>query len=68
MSKKTKKMEEYRGLAVDEIKAKINEAEADLYNMKFNLVTGQLENTAKIENTKRTIARLRSVLTEKAAK
>ena len=61
-------MEEYRGLAVDEIKAKINEAEADLYNMKFNLVTGQLENTAKIENTKRTIARLRSVLTEKAAK
>lgn len=68
MSKQDKMLEEFRALKVEEIKGRIKEAEAELFGMKFNLTTGQLENTAKIENTKRKIARLQTVLTEKAAK
>lgn len=63
--KKSKEMEEYRTLGIEELTNKIRDAEEDLFNMKFTLSTGQLENTAKIDNTKRSIARMRTILVEK---
>ncbi|NMC59709.1 MAG: 50S ribosomal protein L29 [Candidatus Methanofastidiosa archaeon] len=51
--------------SIEELKAKIKEEEKNLEELKFLLATRQLENTAKIRNTKRDIARMKTVLTER---
>jgi large subunit ribosomal protein L29 len=50
--------------SIEELKNKIKEEEKNLQDLKFLLATKQLENTAKIKNTKRDIARMKTVLTE----
>jgi len=49
----------------DELKRKIKEDEKTLEELQFLLATRQLENTAKIRNTKKDIARMYTVLTER---
>ncbi|HEY9186325.1 MAG TPA: 50S ribosomal protein L29 [Bacteroidota bacterium] len=51
--------------SIEELKAKIKEEEKNLEELKFLLATRQLENTAKIRNTKKDIARMKTVLTER---
>ena len=68
MPKLKKEIEDIRTMAIDELNAKVSEAEKDLFTMKFNLSTGQLDNTSKIENTRRQIARMKTVLTERKSK
>ena len=41
------------------------EKKEELFNLRFQRATGQLENTARITRTKRDIARLRTVLRER---
>jgi large subunit ribosomal protein L29 len=48
--------------SIEELKNKIHEEEKNLQDLKFLLATKQLENTAKIQNTKRDIARMKTVL------
>jgi large subunit ribosomal protein L29 len=49
----------------EELKRRIKEDEKTLEELRFLLATRQLENTAKIRNTKRDIARMYTVLTER---
>ncbi len=51
--------------SIDELKNKIKEEEKNLEELQFLLATRQLENTAKIRNTKRDIARMNTILTER---
>jgi len=51
--------------SIEELKAEIKEEEKNLEELKFLLATRQLENTAKIRNTKKDIARMKTVLTER---
>ncbi len=52
--------------------AKINEEivslKKELFDLRFQQATGQLENTARISNVKKAIARMKTVLNERSAK
>ena len=59
---------EIRELSLEELEVKVNELKQELFNLKFQKTLGQLQNTAKIKDVKRTIARLKTVVTEKTVK
>ena len=60
------RMEEIRKLTSEDIEAKIKELKKKLFDLRFEQATGKLTNTAEISKTKKTIARLSTVLTERA--
>ena len=59
------KASEIRDLADDELSAKSRELRGELFNVKVKRSTGQLENTAKLEQLRRDIARVETVIREK---
>jgi large subunit ribosomal protein L29 len=56
---------ELRELSADELEAKSVDLRGDLFNMKVKHATGQLENTARLKQLRREIARAETVLREK---
>jgi len=56
---------EIRELTTDELSAKSRELRGDLFNAFVKRSTGQLENTAKLEQLRRDIARVETVLRER---
>ena len=58
------KASEIRSLTQAEIEAKIVELKEELFNLKFQQALGSLENPARITEIKRTIARMKTILTE----
>ena len=59
------KASEVRELSADEMRRKVGELEEELFNLKFQLEIGQLENSAKLTQTKREIARVRTIIRER---
>ena len=59
------KATEIRDLTVDEIERKVTDLKEALFNLRFQHETGQLENPKKLSETKRDIARLKTILNEK---
>jgi large subunit ribosomal protein L29 len=59
---------EVRDLAADAIANKVKENEAKLFDLKLNNSLGKLENTAQVRTLRRDIARMKTILGEKAAK
>jgi large subunit ribosomal protein L29 len=59
------KAREIRELTVEELAAKSRELRGDLFNAKVKRSTGQLENTAKLKQLRRDIARVETVMREK---
>ncbi len=57
---------EIRKLSNEQIEKKVDELTKELFNLRFQLAVGQLENTARIKNVKKTIARMKTVLSESA--
>ena len=53
---------EIQGLEVSEINEKLKDARAELFNLRFQLATGQLDNTGRIGTVKKDIARLQTEL------
>ena len=62
------KAKELKGMNKTELESKVNELKAELFNLRFQLATGQLQNTTVIANTKRDIARCMTVLREQELK
>ena len=56
---------EIRELSSDDLTAKLKEARAELFNLHFQMATSQLDNTARVKQVKKDIARL---LTEQRAR
>lgn len=56
---------EIRNLSDDEIKAKVEEAYEELFNLRFQLAIGQVKDPSRISLLKRDIARMKTVLTER---
>lgn len=56
---------ELRGLTVEDLKKREAELTQELFNLRFQHATGQLENTQRIPLTRRDLARVKTVLTEK---
>ncbi|MBC7106793.1 MAG: 50S ribosomal protein L29 [Firmicutes bacterium] len=59
------KPSEIRALSQEELRAKIGEAKEELFRLRLQLATGQLDNPNKIRETKRRIARLKTILRER---
>jgi large subunit ribosomal protein L29 len=55
-----------RQLTVEELKKREEELAQELFNLRFQHATGQLENTQRIPSARRDLARVKTVLTEKA--
>ena len=59
------KVEELRNLTVDDLGRKVSELNQELFNLRFQLHPGHLENTARIPQVRREIARVKTILQEK---
>jgi len=58
------KAKELRDLSADELKEKEKELSQALFNLRFQKATGQLGNTAMLMKTRRSLARVKTVLRE----
>ena len=58
---------ELRELTDDELDHRLTESRQELFNLRFQSVTGALENSARLKLTKREIARILTVQTERQA-
>jgi large subunit ribosomal protein L29 len=58
--------DELRELTLDELNEQLAEAKAELFNLRFQLATNQLTNTARLGQVRKEIARIRTVAREKA--
>ena len=58
------KAKEIRDMSRDEMITKLEELKKDLFNLRFQLATNQLENPIKIVAVKRDIARINTIIRE----
>jgi large subunit ribosomal protein L29 len=54
-----------RGLTTLELEEKVQALKKELFNLRFQFVAGRVENPARLKQTKREIARLKTILREK---
>ena len=58
------KVNDIRNLSAAELNTKVSELKEELFNLRFQLATGQLENPMRIREVKKTIARIKTVQRE----
>jgi large subunit ribosomal protein L29 len=61
------KVEDVRQMTPDQLTEKIGALKKEQFNLRFQKATGQLENTSRVRQVRRDIARLSTVSTEKRA-
>jgi len=59
------KAKELRDMSVEELREKEIELRQELFNLKFQKATGELSNTAALRNTRKDIARIKTIIREK---
>ncbi|CDE04300.1 ribosomal protein L29 [Anaerotruncus sp. CAG:390] len=62
------KISEIREMTSEQLDAKLKELKEELFNLRFQLAINQLENTNRIGEVKKDIARVMTVLNDKNAK
>ncbi|NLC39261.1 MAG: 50S ribosomal protein L29 [Clostridia bacterium] len=62
------KAKEVRDLTTTELLKKADDLKQELFNLRFQLVTGQLDNPMRIREVRRSIARVKTVLRERELK
>lgn len=62
------KVNEIRNLSTAELTEKVAGLKEELFNLRFQLATGQLENPMRIREVKKTIARIKTVQREEELK
>jgi len=58
-------LEELRKKSVEELAKELTDAKKELFNLRFQNATNQLENTGEIRSVKKNIARIQTVMVEK---
>ena len=61
------KADELKEMKVEDLQKKMVELNEELFNLRFQLHTGQLENTSRVSQARKDIARIKTVLREKQA-
>jgi len=61
----TTSTQELRGLATDELVSKLREAKQELFNLRFQSATSQLESHGRLREVRKDIARLYTILRER---
>ena len=59
------KAREFRDLSEGELRQKVQDFTAELFNLKFQHATGQLENTERLPQVRKDLARVKTILHEK---
>lgn len=59
-------VKEIRDLSNDELEREMTSLKEELYNLRFAQATGSLENPARMKDVRKTIARIKTVMTERA--
>jgi large subunit ribosomal protein L29 len=59
------KAAELRELPIDELDARIDSAKEELFNLRFQLATGALDNTARLKELRHEVARIATVIRER---
>ncbi len=62
------KAKDVHELSTDELTRKVHDLKDELFKLRFQLATGQLENPLRIREVKRSIARVKTVLRERELK
>ena len=65
--KTNKYVEDLRTKSAAELNDELVAAKKELFNLRFQNATNQLDNTSRIKEVRRNIARIQTVITEKAA-
>jgi large subunit ribosomal protein L29 len=65
MAKTKERVAEMRTLGDSELLSRLGEARRELFNLRFQLATGQLDNSARLGAVKKDIARLSTFLRER---
>ena len=64
--KSNKFVEELKNKSAEELQSELVAAKKELFNLRFQNATNQLDNTARIKVVRKNIARIQTVITEKA--
>ncbi|AOZ97099.1 large subunit ribosomal protein L29 [Butyrivibrio sp. INlla18] len=64
--KTNKYVDELKAKSADELQTELVSAKKELFNLKFQNATNQLDNTARIKEVRRNIARIQTVITQNA--
>lgn len=60
----TDRSRELRDLTVDELETRLSEAKQELFNLRFQHVTGQLDNSSRLGFLRKDVARMNTILRE----
>lgn len=63
--KSTKFLDEIKSKSVEELNAELVSAKKELFNLRFQSATSQLDNTSRIRDVRRNIARINTIITKK---
>ena len=64
--KTSKYLEELNTQSAADLKMQLVEAKKELFNLRFQNATNQLDNTSRIKEVRKNIARIQTVITEQA--
>ena len=64
--KTNKYVDELKAKSAEELQTELVSAKKELFNLKFQNATNQLDNTARIKEVRRNIARIQTVITQNA--
>jgi len=59
------KAKELHDMTVEELQKKMNDTKDELFRLRFQLATGQLDNAMRIKEVRRNIARVKTVIRER---
>ncbi|WP_036730084.1 MULTISPECIES: 50S ribosomal protein L29 [Peptoniphilus] len=59
------KTKEIRQMSSEELNKKVIELKSELFNLRFRLATGQLDNPSSIKSVKRDIARVKTIIRQR---
>lgn len=62
------KANKMRDMSISELEQKLVELKGELFNLRFQMATGQLENPMRVRDVKKSIARIKTILRERELK
>ena len=62
------KADKMRDMSISELDQKFVELKGELFNLRFQMATGQLENPMRVRDVKKSIARIKTILRERELK
>ncbi len=60
------KAEEVRAMSPDQLKEELLKLKKEVFNLRFQMAAGQLENTARVRQARRDIARIKTIMREQS--